>query len=221
MADSNALAVLYRGRFRGASADRSRVWQVLNESVFQTYVPKDGAVLDLGAGYGEFINNISAAKRYAIDLNPDARGQLSPGVEFFEQSSSTKWPLADGSLDVVFTSNFLEHLQSKEAVDDAVGEALRCLKPGGRLICLGPNIRFLASEYWDFFDHQVPLSDRALAECLEARSFVLERVVPRFLPYTMARKPPPPSFLIRLYLAMPFAWPLFGKQFLIVGRKER
>lgn len=195
------------------------MWQVLIEGFFQALVPRDGALLDLGSGYGEFINQISARRRLAMDLNPDARARVDAGVEFLQQSSTDRWPIDDGALDVVFTSNFLEHLPGKEAVAATVEQAFRCLRPGGRLICLGPNIRFLANEYWDFFDHLVPLSDRSLVECLQAQGYSIERVVPRFLPYTMSGRPPPPSAFIRLYLAMPQTWPVFGKQFLIVARK--
>lgn len=218
-AEPQALAALYRERFQGADADRSRVWQVLTRTVFQPLMPSEGAVLDVGSGYGEFINQIEARRRYAIDLNPDARARVAPEVQFFAQSCAERWPLEDGALDVVFTSNFLEHLPSKEAVVATVKEAWRTLKPGGRIICLGPNIRFLAGEYWDFFDHLVPLSDRSMAECLTAQGFSVERVVPRFLPYTMSGKKPPPSAFIRLYLALPFVWPVFGRQFLVVARK--
>jgi SAM-dependent methyltransferase len=218
-AEASALAVLYRGRFHGADADRSRVWQVLTGRVFQPLVPKEGSVLDVGSGYAEFINQIEARRRYAIDLNPDAKARVHPEVQFFAQSCADRWPLEDGALDVVFTSNFLEHLPNKDAVVATVKEARRCLKAGGRIICLGPNIRFLAGEYWDFFDHLVPLSDRSMVECLAAQGFEVERVVPRFLPYTMSGKKPPPSAFIKLYLAMPWVWPLFGRQFLVVAKK--
>jgi len=49
--------------------------------------------------------------------------------------------------------------------------------------------------------------------------YEIERLVARFLPYT-TRSPLPqhPSF-VALYLAVPLAWRIFGKQFLVVARK--
>lgn len=213
------LATLYRARFDGADADRARVWRVLVAHVFQRYVPVAGSVLDVGCGWGEFINAIDAKRRYAIDLNPDARSRLAPDVAFFLQNCAEPWPMPDNSLDTVFTSNFLEHLPSKDLLVATVKQAFRCLKPDGRMICMGPNIRLVPGAYWDFFDHHVPLSERSLGECLLSRGFTIERSVARFLPYTMSGKKPPVSILIRAYLALPAAWPLFGKQFLVVARK--
>ncbi len=98
-------------------------------------------------------------------------------------------------------------------------EALRCLKEGGRIICLGPNYRFLNGAYWDFWDHFLPLTDRSMVEILNLVGFAVERVEPRFLPYSMSQGFTPPVALIALYLRVPFLWRFLGKQFLIVGRK--
>jgi predicted SAM-dependent methyltransferase len=56
-------------------------------------------------------------------------------------------------LDVIFTSNFFEHLVSKQALSQTILQAKKCLVPGGRLIAMGPNIRFVGGAYWDFWDH--------------------------------------------------------------------
>jgi SAM-dependent methyltransferase len=127
--------------------------------------------------------------------------------------------LPDNSLDIVFTSNFFEHLPDKAHLLATLREAHRCLQPGGRLIALGPNIRYLPGAYWDFWDHHVPLSDASLTEVLTNLGFRMERVVPRFLPYTMSDGRRHPLVLLRLYLRLPLAWRLFGRQFLVVAVK--
>jgi SAM-dependent methyltransferase len=103
---ANELQRIYRRRFSHTSDYRNRVWQVLATTFFNRWISAEAAVLDIGCGYGEFINNIAAGKKYAMDLNPDAPKHLAPAVHFFEQDCSSSWPLPDNTLDAVFTSNF-------------------------------------------------------------------------------------------------------------------
>ncbi|MFN9369273.1 MAG: class I SAM-dependent methyltransferase [Planctomycetia bacterium] len=209
----------YRLRFSGIDAYRDAVWKILVADVFQRYVDPEGTVLDLGSGWGEFIRNVRARRRIAMDLNPDMPRRVGPGVEPLLQDCSRRWPLEDDSLDTVFTSNFFEHLPDKDALRRTVLEAWRCLKPGGRIVCLGPNIRLVPGAYWDFWDHFLPLTDESLGELLRLSGFGIDRSLKRFLPYTMARGFSPPPFFVRLYLRFPPAWWILGKQFLVVARK--
>ena len=217
--NAQELQRIYHRRFSQTSAYRNRVWQVLAGEFFNRWVRPGDAVLDLGCGYGEFINNATAARKYAMDLNPDAPKHLGPGIEFFEQDCSATWPLPNASLDIVFTSNFFEHLPDKACLKRTLKQAFRCLKPGGRLVAMGPNIKFVPGQYWDFFDHHTCLTEASLGEALEIEGFGLEYVVPRFLPYTLVNAPEYPVALLRLYLAMPWLWWVKGKQFLVVGQK--
>ncbi|HEY8574533.1 class I SAM-dependent methyltransferase [Phenylobacterium sp.] len=214
------LSVLYDARFRQAGLERrNAVWRVLCRSFFSKLIAKDAAVLDIACGYGEFINNIEAREKHAVDLNPDAAGRLAPDVRFHRTPATDLSPVKTGAVDVVFSSNFLEHLRSKDECDQVLREALRVLKPGGTIILLGPNIRYAYKEYWDFYDHYLPLSDRSLGEGLMMAGFTLEKVIPRFLPFTMNSGAPTADFLIEGYLALPIAWKVLGKQFLLVARK--
>ena len=213
------LRSFYRERFNDSASYRDAMWAVLTRDFFQALIPSSARVLDVGCGRGGFINNIVAAERFAIDLNPDARSLLVPGVTCFEQSCSERWPIVDDHLDWVFTSNFLEHLATKADLDATLREARRCLKPGGGIICLGPNIRLVGGAYWDFYDHFIPLTERSLGERLTSLGFRVETARARFLPYTMVGARPVPPLLIRLYLRVPLAWRFAGKQFLVVARK--
>src|SRR5690242_14394471 len=122
------LEQLYRNRLDAIAAYRLRVWKTLVDKFFSRYVGTNSVVLDLGCGYGEFINNIRCRKKLAIDLNADARRHLSPDVVFLEQDCSQPWDIADATLDVVFSSNFFEHLPSKEVLSDILAQAFRCLR---------------------------------------------------------------------------------------------
>jgi len=217
---ANELQNIYDLRFEHTSAYRNKVWKVLIDDYFSQYVKPDASVLDLGCGYGEFINNIRAQEKFAMDLNPRAKEFLAPQVSLFQQDCSASWPLPDNKLDVVFTSNFFEHLPDKATLRRTLIEALRCLKPGGQLIALGPNIRLINGGYWDFWDHYLCLTDRSLAEGMRSNGFAIHTQIPAFLPYSMSLGRQYPLFALKLYLKMPFVWPLFGRQFLVVGQKN-
>jgi SAM-dependent methyltransferase len=212
---------IYARRFATNQQYRVRVWEILVRRIFQPYINNNDRVLDLGCGYGEFINSVRAAKRYAMDANPDSATRLAPGVEFIKQDSSEPWRVADESLDVIFSSNFFEHLASKEALHLTLTNAHRALRPCGTLIAVGPNIRYVPGAYWDFIDHHIALTDRSAIEVMELAGFASHRVVERFLPYTMSvTARPAPLLFVELYLRMPFVWRFFGKQFLVVVKKS-
>ncbi len=209
----------YEMRFAKNAGYRARVWSVLTREFFARWIPSDATVLDLGCGWGEFINQIAAARRYGMDLNPETQGKLDREVTLLAQNCSERWALDDGQLDVVFTSNFFEHLLTKESLRATLREAFRCLKPGGRIICLGPNIKYLSGRYWDFWDHFLPLTELSLKEGLELAGFKVDWLRSRFLPYSMSQGFTPPLLFLRLYLRWPFLWRIFGQQFLIVATK--
>lgn len=213
------LKATYERRFAGASDYRRRVWAVLVREFFQDLIPADGAVLDIGCGWGEFVNQVRARRKFGMDMNASSPEHLDGDVVFFHQDSSQRWPLDDGALDAIFTSNFFEHLPDKPALRATLAEGFRCLKPGGRIICLGPNIKHLPGAYWDFWDHFVPLTELSLKEVLELVGFTVERCWGRFLPYTMSAGIAWPGWIVSTYLKLPLLWRWRGKQFLLVAVK--
>ncbi|OBK60176.1 glycosyl transferase [Mycobacterium gordonae] len=213
------LQQLYRNRFGHDLEARSEIWSVLVRDFFQAWVRRSDTVVDLGCGYGEFLNHVKGARRIGVDLNPDSAGMLDPDIEFHEARADQLGFLDDGSVDVVFSSNMLEHLQSKTDVERAIAEVRRVLRPGGHFIALGPNIRFLAGAYWDFWDHSVPISDRSLTELLQLNDFEVVDSHQQFLPYSTYSPLPKAPILVQMYLRSRWAWPVFGKQFVIRARK--
>jgi SAM-dependent methyltransferase len=216
--DGSELQRAYSERFAGRTAYRKKVWMTL-VGYFERFIPEGAAVLDLGAGYCEFINSVRAGRKYAMDLNPDVVHRADSDVQVLQQDCTTTWAIGEATLDVVFTSNFLEHLPDKRAVKQVLEQAFRSLKPGGRLIAMGPNIKCVPGAYWDFFDHFVPLTEASLSEAAVNTDFEIERSVERFLPYSMSHGSEYPIWTLRLYLALPVVWRFFGKQFLVVAVK--
>ena len=206
-------------RFERIAQYRTAVWKVLAREFFSRWIAADATILDLGCGWGEFINQVAAQRKYGMDLNPASPDKLNREVTFLYQDCSKRWELPDSHLDIVFTSNFFEHLPDKESLRRTLDQAFRCLKPGGQMICLGPNTKFLAGSYWDFWDHYLPLTELSLKEGLQLAGFTVDDMVGRFLPYSMSQGFTPPLAFLRLYLRLPFLWRFVGRQFLLVARK--
>lgn len=213
---------IYSRRFPPAEkTKKQQLWQVLCESFFQKYIDPNESVLDLGAGYCEFINHIKATHKIAIDLNPDTAKYANSDVQVYQTSSTDLSMIHEASIDVVFASNFFEHLPSKADLVVTLRSIWRVLRVEGRLLILQPNIRFLHGEYWDFLDHYLPLTDRSLVEALNLTGFLPVEVKPKFLPYSTKSPLPQSPWLVRLYLCIPAAHYLFGKQSWIVAVKPK
>lgn len=209
------LESIYKTRFglERELARKNQIWQVLCKDFFQRYIRESDTVVDLAAGYCEFINNIRAKKKVAIDLNPASKAFVGPGVDFVCGSCLTPGTFKNESSDVFFISNFLEHLDSKEQVFQLLASCFGALKPGGRVLILQPNIALVGSAYWDFFDHKLPFTDQSLAEGLMSCGFQISSVVRRFLPYTTKGKMPTHPLLVSWYLrCLPLSGWLLGKQ---------
>jgi hypothetical protein len=209
---------LYEYRFRDVDQGaRAAVWEPI-ASFVHTQLGRPDKVLDPAAGRGEFINAVPAAERWAVDQVAYAEGTYADGVNAIV-SDIFEADLPDAHFGGVFVSNFLEHLLTQEAVATFLERMHATTAPGGRIAIMGPNFRFCRDEYFDMADHTLIFTHRAIAEHLYAAGFEPERVVPRFLPYSFTGRLPPSPALTRRYLNMPLAWPLLGKQFLVIGRR--
>jgi len=216
------LSRLYSVRFApDDKARKDRVWRVLCRHFFQKYVERTDTVLDIGAGHCEFINHIEARRRIAFDLNPDVRANAAAGVEVVQGVSTDLSAFRDELFDVVFVSNFFEHLPTKDDLLRTLAEVRRVLRPGGKLLIVQPNIRLAGGAYWDFVDHHLPLTERSLVEAVELAGLQPTEVRARFLPFTSKSLLPQHPLLVRLYLkVLPAQW-LLGRQSWIVAVRPR
>ncbi len=194
------------------------MWKILCSGFFQKFIPEKSCVLEIAAGHCEFINNIIAKRRIAVDINPDIHDHASDGVEVVEDSAIHLDRIDEATVDIVFVSNFFEHI-SKPDIVSCLRSVYRVLRPGGTLLVLQPNYRYAWKDYWMFFDHVTPIDDRALVEVLELLDFEILRCIPRFLPYSTKQRLPQSPWLISCYLNTPFVWHFFGKQAFISARK--
>lgn len=200
------------------SFDKKRevLWKTLTH-FFNKKFGISGAVLELGAGHGDFINNVNGDRKFALDLWHSPR--LNSDVEFHQGSvDALGEAFATVKFDVVFSSNLLEHL-SRDQINKLFREVNARLKPGGLFINLLPNYRLAYANYFDDYTHLTPISDVALVDWLTAEGFQIKFVHPGFLPFSIkGSRMPVKALLIKLWLASP--WKPGGKQMLIVASKK-
>ena len=192
---------------------REIVWQTLCSCFFSKLVQPDFHVLELGAGYGHFINNIRCAKKSAIDQWPKMLEYLRPEVAGHIGSVTDLSFLPDNSVDFVLASNLFEHLTQQE-FSVTLAEIRRKLKRNGSLNILQPNYRLAYKEYFDDYTHVSIYSDLSLCDFLSANGFEIIESMPGFLPFSIkSSKGRARPWLIKMYVASP--WKPMAKQMLI------
>lgn len=176
-------------------------------------------LVDIACDAGYFINQVDAVERWATDIR-DMRAYLDDGVRFVQADGlGLAAELPADYFGTAFMSNYLEHLPSSDAVIEQFRVVRELLAPRGRVVVLQPNVRLVGGRYWDFIDHHVPLTERSLVEAGEAVGLRTVKVITRFLPFSTKSALPQSPALVRLYLAIPLAWRLLGKQTLYVAER--
>lgn len=211
---------LYRIRFgKTELATRQRLWRVLVDEWMSRWIDPAGTVLDLGASDCAFINNVTARRRIAVDINPDVEAAAGPGVEVVVGTLEDSG--IEAECDVIMASNIFEHLPSIDVLLELLGTCHDALVPGGRLLILQPNFRYTTKQFYDYLDHSLPLTHKSLEEALAMVGLEVERSIRQFLPYSAKKRRITWNSALRAYLRIPVAWKIFGKQMFIVARRPQ
>lgn len=148
-------------------------------------VPAGGWVLDVGAGYGFFLEALEKAgyEAHGLEISPHAaelaRGRTRGSV--LVQGAEEPFPFPDGHFDAITLLDVIEHLND---YGTALAHCRRCLKPGGKLVAItlnaGSLARPLLGRRWAWYQdptHIHMFSARMLREGLEGAGFTVERLV--------------------------------------------
>lgn len=197
------------------NANRTKIWQHLCKYL-QKWVSTDAEVLELGAGWCDFSNNVQAKRVVAMDLDSTVDRAAAAHVEPVIGDCTDLGKFDDGTFDVVFASNLLEHLE-RDASNRLLAEAKRVLRPGGRLILMQPNFRLNPGRYFDDFTHVAIFTDQSLQDYLVAEGWKIDAVKAKFMPLTLKSKGGNLTFVVPWYLRSPIK-PLAGQMLVVASR---
>lgn len=204
---------------RFASDTRREVlWRTLHRCYFSRLISTENCVLELGAGYGFFINGVNARRRFAVDSWPGFMEHLHPDVEGHVGDVTDLAFLPPSSVNFVFASNLFEHV-TQDQFASVLSQLQRGMTSDGTLNILQPNYYYCYREYFDDYTHRTVYTHTSLTDFLEAHGFEVIECHPRFLPLTIKGGLPVSPALIRLYLSSP--WKPLGKQMFLRARRRR
>jgi len=192
--------------------ERNSVWKEIVDYLLP-YLKGD--ILDIGCGHGNFLMYAPGNNNVGMDL--ELSEKFPKDIAFVWNDAVRHREEFNDKFDTVLISNFLEHLSSAD-VRRVLRNAKDYLRKGGRLIIIQPNYKYAYREYWDDYTHRTAFTHVSMKELLQSLGYAIERVTPKFLPYSINSRIPVNRNLIRAYLYSPIK--PFAGQMLIIARKE-
>ena len=113
------------------------------------FIPLDSdiVIIDFGCGNGKILEEIrkinSKAKLIGLDVSETALQRAKkdlPSIEFYKINDGEKFPLNNGCVDFIFSSEVIEHIYD---VENALKEVARILRPGGKILLTTPYHGFI------------------------------------------------------------------------------
>jgi len=136
-------------------SERWSAWRKNNFHYFSRHLAggEDKTLLDIGAGPSQFFAITSRYHTHVgVDFYPYAGVQVIADL-------TRPFPFADGSFDVVFLSNVLEHISAPQLF---LAESYRVLRPGGMIIGTVPFLRDVHQAPYDFWRYTYIMLEQML-----------------------------------------------------------
>jgi SAM-dependent methyltransferase len=97
-----------------------------------------GVVLENGCGVGAYVERLESGggKVIGLEFDFERARQARLGAQLILNGAGERLPFPCESFDLILSHEVLEHVQDDRA---AVGEMVRALRPGGRLVVFVPN----------------------------------------------------------------------------------
>lgn len=144
--------------------------KLINYLIERNQLERNQKILELGCGRGDFLNEfiIYGLDGYGVDIS-DYCKKFFPNIKFQKTDlANEQLPYQDNFFDVIYSKSIIEHFYFPEKVFE---EAYRVLKPGGIIITLTPEWKYIYKSFYDDFTHRVPFTKVSLKDIHEMNNF--------------------------------------------------
>ena len=131
---------------------------------------KNQKILELGCGRGEFLNEFvkCGLEVHGVDIS-DYSQKFFSELNFKKvDMENEKLPYQDNYFDFIYSKSFIEHFYYPEKI---FKEAYRVLKPGGMIITLTPEWKYIYKSFYEDFTHRVPFTKVSLKDIHSMNNF--------------------------------------------------
>jgi len=160
-----------------------------------------------------FINHVEAKEKHALDQSDVIEKYGSAEIQKHVCDCNDLEGFQKNQFDCVFSSFLFEHL-TRDELDRLTQQLRNILKPGGVLLTLLPNFKYISRHYFDDYTHVQIFSHLSFSDYITSRGFQVTDVQGRFLPYSFKSRLPKSAFLTKIYLSLPFR-PMAGNMLVV------
>jgi SAM-dependent methyltransferase len=163
----------------------SYVWRFGQDrrlALIRQYAPLEGKrILDVGCGLGTYVKKMRAFSEevYGVDVDPEKVAEASQTLPNIHLAPAEKLPFPDGFFDVVLLHEVIEHVEDDR---QAIREAHRAIKRGGRIVIFAPNRLYPLETHGIFWRGKYRFGNIPLVNYLP--DFLRQRLCPHVRTYT-------------------------------------
>ncbi|WDO13797.1 class I SAM-dependent methyltransferase [Flavobacterium sp. WW92] len=150
-------------------------------SLINNLQDKKGALLDIGAGTGDFLSVAKNNGWNAVGIEPSEKARFIANQKGIELKLNTS-DFENNSFDIITMWHVLEHVPNLE---DQIKELKRLLKPNGSIIIAVPNFKSYDAnhykEFWAAYDvprHLWHFSKTAIRKLFQKENIELVKILP-------------------------------------------
>ena len=163
----------------------SYVWRFGQDrrlALIRGYAPLEGKrILDVGCGLGMYVKKMRAFSEevYGVDVDSEKVAEASQTLPNIHLAPAEQLPFPDGFFDVVLLHEVIEHVEDD---GQAIREAYRVAKRGGRIVIFAPNRLYPLETHGVFWRGKYHFGNIPLVNYLP--DFLRGRLCPHVRTYT-------------------------------------